>query len=152
MVWQSLCSLSKHSLVQHFSLQLCIPTLISLYGTLVLLIFPTFWNHFYKDFLDLYPKRKALCLKTTFFIKNILYVHQECIPKWSYRKVQPWLVWLSGLSASLWTKGSLVWFPVSEYAWVWVRSPVGDAQEATTHLCFSPFLSPSFPLCLKLNK
>ena len=26
--------------------------------------------------------------------------------------IEPWLVWLSGLSAGLWTKGSRVWFPV----------------------------------------
>ena len=30
----------------------------------------------------------------------------------------PWLVWLSRLSASLWTKGSLVRFSVRENAWV----------------------------------
>ena len=35
-----------------------------------------------------------------------------------------WLVWLSGLSASLRTKGSLVQFPVRAHAWV---------AEATTH-------------------
>ena len=29
-----------------------------------------------------------------------------------------WLVWLSGLSASLRTKGSLVRFPVRAHAWV----------------------------------
>ena len=32
--------------------------------------------------------------------------------------VQPWLVWLSGLSARLRTKGSLVRFPVRAHAWV----------------------------------
>ena len=32
------------------------------------------------------------------------------------------------------------------------RSPVGGAWEATTHWCFSPFLSPSLPLCWKINK
>ena len=31
---------------------------------------------------------------------------------------EPWLVWLSGLSASLQTKGSLVRFPVRAHAWV----------------------------------
>ena len=30
----------------------------------------------------------------------------------------PWLVWLSGLSAGLQTKGSLVRFPVRTHAWV----------------------------------
>ena len=32
-----------------------------------------------------------------------------------------------------------------------VRSPVGGAQEATTH-CFSPCISPSLPLFLRVNK
>ena len=35
---------------------------------------------------------------------------------------------------------------------LWARSPVGGVQEATTHWCFSPFLSPSLPLSLKINK
>ena len=30
----------------------------------------------------------------------------------------PWLVWLSGLSAHLLTKRSLVWFPIRAHAWV----------------------------------
>ena len=47
----------------------------------------------------------------------------------------PWLVWLSGLSTGLQTKGSQVGFPVRAHAWVvgQVRSPVGGMQEATTH-------------------
>ena len=45
--------------------------------------------------------------------------------------VKPWLVWLSGLSASLSTKESPIQFPVRAHAWA--RSPVGGAQEATTH-------------------
>ena len=32
------------------------------------------------------------------------------------------------------------------------RSPVGGAQEATTHWCFSPSLSPSLPLSNKILK
>ena len=46
--------------------------------------------------------------------------------------------WLSGLSTSLRTKGLLVRFPVKAHAWVagQVRSPVGGATEATTHLKF----------------
>ena len=54
----------------------------------------------------------------------------------------PWLVWLSGLSASLRTKGSLVQFPVRAHAWV---------AEATTHWCFSPSPSPPFS-SLKISK
>ena len=47
--------------------------------------------------------------------------------------MQPWLVWLSGLSASLRTKGSLVQFPVRAYAWVAGQVPVGGMRKATTH-------------------
>ena len=32
------------------------------------------------------------------------------------------------------------------------RSPVRGAWETTAHWCFSPSLSPSLPLCLKINK
>ena len=35
---------------------------------------------------------------------------------------------------------------------MWDRSPVGSPQEATTHWCFSPSLSPSIPLSKKVNK
>ena len=51
-----------------------------------------------------------------------------------HRKVsEPWLEWLNGLSAGLRTKGSLDHFPVRAHAWVVGGSPVGGAQEATTH-------------------
>ena len=43
------------------------------------------------------------------------------------------LVWLSGLSTGLQTKGFLVRFPVRAHAWVVAGSPVGGVQEATTH-------------------
>ena len=54
-------------------------------------------------------------------------------------------MWLSGLSAGLWTKGSPVQFPVRAHAWLWARFPAGGAGEATTYWCFSPCLSPSLP-------
>ena len=47
--------------------------------------------------------------------------------------IEPWLVWLSGLSAGLQTKGSLVRFSVRACAWVAGQVPEGTAQEATTH-------------------
>ena len=49
--------------------------------------------------------------------------------------MQLWLVWLSGLSPGLRTKGSPVQFLARAHAWVvgQVRSPVEDTQEATTH-------------------
>ena len=67
-----------------------------------------------------------------------------------YKKPEPWLVWLSGLSASLWTNGSLIQFPVR------ARVPglqaeggaAGGTWEATTHWCFSPSHSPSLPISL----
>ena len=65
---------------------------------------------------------------------------------------RPWLVWLNGLSAGLQTKGSLVQFPIGHIPPLQARSPVGGTREATTHWCFFPSLSPSFPLCLKINK
>ena len=35
---------------------------------------------------------------------------------------------------------------------LWARSPAGGVWEASTHWCFSPSLSLSLPLCLKINK
>ena len=74
--------------------------------------------------------------------------HPLKVKKGKKRKL-PWLVWLSGLSATLRTKRLLVRFPVRAHAWVAGQVPVGGAREATTHWCFSPFLSPSLPLSLK---
>ena len=71
---------------------------------------------------------------------------------WSKTAEQPWLVWLSGLSTSPWTKGSPVRFPFMAHAWVVGQFPSGDGWEATTHWCFSPSLFPSLPPVLKMNK
>ena len=58
---------------------------------------------------------------------------------------QPWLVWLSGLSAGLQTKGSLVQFLVRTHAWVAGQIPSREhARGNHTQM----FLS----LCLKINK
>ena len=67
---------------------------------------------------------------------------------------QPWLVWLSGLSSSLQTKGSLVQFPVRAHSYVasQVSSVGGQACERQAHIDISLPLSLSLPLCLKLNK
>ena len=66
-------------------------------------------------------------------------------------------------SSSGWC-GSVDWAPVCEpkgrqldsqlghKPGLWARSPVGDMWEATTHWCFSPSLSPSLALSLKINK
>ena len=63
------------------------------------------------------------------------------------------MVWLSGLSAGLQIKKLQVQFPVRAHAWVTGQVPSrGRVQEATTHCCFFPSLSPSLPLSLKINK
>ena len=64
----------------------------------------------------------------------------------------PWLAWVSGLSASLLTKRSTVWFPGSHMPRF--RSPVGGKQE-TTNPCISHTLIVlflSFSLCSLLSK
>ena len=64
---------------------------------------------------------------------------------------QPWLVWLSGLSANLQTKGSLVQFPVRAHDWVAVRVPSCGCKRGNHTLVF---LSLSFNLLspLFINK
>ena len=58
---------------------------------------------------------------------------------------QPWLVWLSGLSAGLQTKGSLDRFPVRAHAWVVGQVPSrGGARGNHTLMFLSlPFSLPS---------
>ena len=63
----------------------------------------------------------------------------------------PWLVWLSGLSAGLKTKGSLVRFPVRAHAWVSGQVPNRGCVRGNHTLIFL-FLSPSFPLPSPLSK
>ena len=67
----------------------------------------------------------------------------------------PWLVWLSGLSASLQTeKGCWFNFLSRAHAWVWARSPVGGLQEAASECFFHTliFLSLSLSLPFPLSK
>ena len=47
--------------------------------------------------------------------------------------MQPWLVWLSGLSAGLRIKGLQLDSQSGHMPGLWARSPVGGEQEATTH-------------------
>ena len=65
--------------------------------------------------------------------------------------MQPWLTWLSGLNASLWTKRSLVGFPVRAQAWVAGQVPSRGCTRGNHTLMFL-FLSFSFPSPLKINK
>ena len=55
----------------------------------------------------------------------------------------PWLIWLSGLSTVLWTKGSLVRFPVRAHAWVVGQVPGRGCSRGDHTLVFPPSLSPS---------
>ena len=50
------------------------------------------------------------------------------------------------------TKGSLVGFPVRAHVRVVGQVPSGGHVRATRQWCFSPALSPSQPLSLKINK
>ena len=62
----------------------------------------------------------------------------------------PWLVWLSGLSASLRAKGSLVWFPVRAHAWVAGQVPSWGHVKGNHTLMFLS-LSSSLPSPLSKN-
>ena len=64
-------------------------------------------------------------------------------------KVEPWLVWLSGLSTSLQTKGSPVQFLVRAHAWVEGQVPSGSHVRGNHTLTF---LSLSFSLPSPLSK
>ena len=63
----------------------------------------------------------------------------------------PWLVWLSGLSTSLQTKGWLVRFPVRAYAWVVSQVP-SRWHTWGNHTLMFPSHSSFLPLCLKIKK
>ena len=60
---------------------------------------------------------------------------------------KPWLVWLSRLRASLWTKGSLVRIPVRAHAWVVGQVPSGGCMKGNHTLMF-----PSSSFSLPKNK
>ena len=55
----------------------------------------------------------------------------------------PWLMWLSGLSAGLQTKGLLVQFPVRAHAWIAGQVPSrGRVRVNHTLMFLSLFLPP----------
>ena len=64
----------------------------------------------------------------------------------------PWLVWLTGLSAGLQTKGSLVESQSGHMPGLRARSPVQGTWEVTTYWCFSSSPSPSLPLSIKISR
>ena len=59
--------------------------------------------------------------------------------------LQPWLVWLSGLSAGCEPRGRRFNSQLGHMPGFWARSTVVGAREATTHRCFFPCLCPSLP-------
>ena len=65
-------------------------------------------------------------------------------------KSEPWLAWLSGLSAGLQTKGHQFNSQSGDMPGLWARSPVGGARERQPHIDVSlPF---SLPSSLSKNK
>ena len=89
-----------------------------------------------------------------------VYIHHTySFPSKKKMYTLPWLVWLSGLSTGLWTKGSPVWFPVRAHAWVAGQVPSWGVC-VWCFSCTSMFLSqidvslplfPSLPLSLKIE-
>ena len=67
--------------------------------------------------------------------------------------IEPWVVWLRGLSAGLQTKGSSVQFPVRARAWVADQVPSRRHVRGNHTLIFLSlsFSLPAPPLCLKIN-
>ena len=70
------------------------------------------------------------------------------------KRKEPWLVWLSGLSAGLQTKGSLVRFPLRAHAWIVGQVPSrGHARGSHTLMFLTLSFSFPFPLSKKkINK
>ena len=64
---------------------------------------------------------------------------------------EPWLVWLSGLSAGLQIKGSPVQVPVRAHAWVAGQVPSRRCTRGNHMDVSVPLFLPPFP-SLKINK
>ena len=71
-----------------------------------------------------------------------LFCTSKTIKKYNKKIWEPWLVYLSGLSMSLQTKGSLVQFPVRAHAWVVGQVPSWGRMRGNHTLMF---LSLSLP-------
>ena len=118
-------------------------------------------NHQHKQASSLWTCNVLICLQ-------VIHSRQQCLvtnnrhlmsedfffkPRHSFYFIienMPWLVWLSGLSAGLWSKGSLVPFLVRAHAWVAGQVPSEGAHDRQPHTDVSlPF---SLPSPLKMNK
>ena len=70
------------------------------------------------------------------------YFEWQLVPSIISRMLGLWLVWLSGLSADLQTKGSPVRFPVRARAWVAGQVPSRGCMRGNHTLMFLSFPSP----------
>ena len=96
------------------------------------------WRRWEVNWADLYGSYHGTCLvcsnssrKPAWLIPliTITGIHLN-------NKKVAWLVWLSGLSASLWYKGSLVQFPVRAHAWVLGHVPSTGYMRGNCTLMF----------------
>ena len=82
---------------------------------------------------------------------NSMLLKNQIKKKWTR---EPWLVWLSGLSAGLWTESSLVQFSVRAHAWVAGQVPHWGQVRGNQWMYLSTmmFLSLSFSLPFSRSK
>ena len=94
------------------------------------------------------------CHYRTVYLKwwvHSLYIMYTSVKKTEKKKCLPWMVWFSGLSAGLQTKGSQVRLPVWAHAWVSGQVPSrGHVRDNCTLMFLS--LSFSLPSPLSTNK
>ena len=83
-----------------------------------------------------------------FSLRGSIYLNASFLIKYLR---EPWLVWLSGLSASLKTKGSPVRFQVRAHALVCGPGHQSGTRERQPHSVSLPLFLPPFP-SLKINK
>ena len=93
-------------------------------------------------------------IPTELYQEHIMKLRRELTKEGIYCleiKKMPWLMWLSGLSAGLWTKRLLVRFPVGAHAWVAGEVPSWGCVRGNWSMFFShidvslPLWLPPFP-------
>ena len=98
-----------------------------------------------------HKKKKKRFFQKWSTVKFVLqFIFIWCLKIYQNINTHLWLVWLSGLKASLQTKGLPVQFPVRAHAWVVGQVPTGGDRRGTHTLMFLS-LSTSFPLSLKIK-